>query len=58
MNFSRMVGSLGFFSLYWSRIHSRAQRLPSLRALAEPVLTLLGMDFGEVIGARKQLPLF
>jgi DNA polymerase-2 len=29
-----------------------------VRAVAEPVLTLLGMDFGEVIGARKQLPLF
>jgi hypothetical protein len=53
-----MVGSLGFFSLYWSRIHSRAQRSPSSHAVAEPVLTLLGMDFDEVIGARKQLPLF
>ena len=27
---STLIWSLGFFSLYWSRIHSRAERLPSL----------------------------
>ena len=32
LNFSRMVGSRGFLSLYWSSTHSRAERLP------EPVL--------------------
>jgi DNA polymerase-2 len=29
-----------------------------VRAVAEPVLTLLGLDFADVIGSRKQLPLF
>ena len=29
LNFSRMVGSRGFLSLYWSSTHSRAERLPS-----------------------------
>ncbi len=29
-----------------------------LRAVAEPVLTLLGQDFDDVSGARKQLTLF
>ena len=30
LNFSRMVGSRGFLSLYWSISHSRAERFPSL----------------------------
>ena len=29
-----------------------------LRAVAEPVLLLLGQDFGDVSGSRKQLSLF
>ena len=29
-----------------------------LRAVAEPVLTLLGLDFDDASGARKQLSLF
>ena len=29
-----------------------------VRAVAEPVLTLLGRDFADVVGSRKQLPLF
>jgi DNA polymerase-2 len=29
-----------------------------VRAVAEPVLTLLGLDFDHVIGAAKQLSLF
>jgi DNA polymerase-2 len=27
-------------------------------AVAEPVLALLGLDFGEIVGGRKQLRLF
>jgi DNA polymerase II len=29
-----------------------------VRPVAEPVLTLLGRDFADVVGSRKQLPLF
>ena len=29
-----------------------------IRPVAEPVLTLLGRDFADVVGSRKQLPLF
>ncbi len=29
-----------------------------VRAVAEPVLTLLGHDFADVVGSRRQLPLF
>ena len=48
-----MVGSLGLRSLYWSRTHSRAERLPRRYCQAESDLAQRPFVLDDVLGIRR-----